>query len=285
VMADEFSRCFGTEPSDERSKGWVRDAFRIGFQNSLEELLLGKFDRETWSNFMEIRGKEQLDEALERGKGAIILFPHAGNVMLLIAAISYSGYPYTQYAARGLAPEDVAADHPELLGHNRLREAVRMAREDNEDRMPAKFLTLEASARNLYRALANNETVGIAFDGRIGSKFVKVPYLGREALLNPGPFRLAQSTGAAIVPAFCTAPYSKKNVLQFGSPIYPDAKGKKGAWKDLMASFLNDKIEPMIRQNPAEYGLWLAHCRMRASIDDHPFFIDYAPDERYLKYV
>jgi KDO2-lipid IV(A) lauroyltransferase len=284
-MADEFSRCFGTDPDDETSKAWVQDAFRIGFQNSLEELLLGKFDQDTWSNFMDISGKEHLDKALERGKGAIILFPHAGNVMLLIAAISYSGYPYTQYAARGLAPENVAADHPELLGHNKLREAVRIAREDNEDRMPAKFLTLEASARNLYRALSNNETVGIAFDGRIGSKFVKVPYLGREALLNPGPFRLAQSTGAAIVPAFCTAPPSKKNVLQFGSPMYPDAKGNKDAWKRLMESFLSDRIEPLIRQNPAEYGLWLAHCRMRASIDDHPFFIDYAPDDRYLKHV
>lgn len=274
MMTDELRRCFGGDVQED-----VREAYRIAFRVHLEELLLGKLDQDTWKLYMQFDRQDHLDAALARGKGAITLLPHAGNVMMMIAAVSLSGYRYTQYAARGTAPDEVAAEHFEVMGHNRWRLAARLAREGNEDKLPASFITLNTPVRHLYRCLERNEVVGIAFDGRIGSRFVPVPYLGRTALISPGPYRIAASTGAAIVPTFCACPDGTPNVLSFGEPIYGDDA------EDLMRRTIHGAIEPWIREHRAEYALWLAHCRQRRAVDDHPFFIDYAPDERYLRHM
>ena len=187
LMEDELRRCFGTRYTAEGYRSMVRDAYRCAWRVHLEELLLGKVEPNNVSDWIEFDGIENLEEALSWGKGVVWVYPHAGAVMMMMAWLSHHGYPYNQYAARGLAPDDVAKDHPELLASNRWREKVRDIREANEDRLPARFLTHEDSARELYRRLADNELVGIAYDGRIGRRWAPFDYLGRTALLNTGP--------------------------------------------------------------------------------------------------
>lgn len=272
-MAKEMIASFG-DARQER----LEDAYRVAFRVHLEELLLGKLTPQIVDHYMTWQGKEHLDAALARGKGAVIVLPHAGNIMMMIARISLSGVPYTQYAARGMAPKDVALDNPDVFGHNPLRQQVRDAREANEDKLPARYLTLETPVRELFRRLQANETVGIAYDGRIGSRFVRTPYLGRQALLNPGAFRIAARTGAALVPIFNHCPADGPNVCQVGEPLWDTD------WKRLMATFLQERAEPWLRANPSHYGIWLTHCRERRAVDDHPMFMDYAPDERAQKW-
>lgn len=274
LMRDEYSRWLGAASPDPH----VREAYRIAFRVHLEELLLGKLNATTWKNFMRFSGQENLDAAMERGKGAIILFPHAGNFMMMIASVSLAGYPYTQYAARGMAPPEVAQQNPEVFGINRWRREARQAREDNEDRLPANFITLDTSIRHLYRCLKRNEVVGIAFDGRIGRKFQKIDYLNREALINSGPYRLAASTGASIVPTLCSCPADDINICTFGEPIFGDDPDT------LARAYVHGAVEPWLNQHRGEYGIWLSHCRARNAVDDHPFFIDHAPDERWRKH-
>ena len=267
MMVDEYARCFPGEEPDEL----VREAYRIAFRVHFEELLLGKLDEQSWRNYMRIEGVENLERALDKRKGAVIAYPHAGNVMMMIAALAFSGYRYTQYAARGLAPKDVAEANPEVFGHNRLREQVRETREANEDRLPANFLTLNEPVRELLRRLGRNELVGIAFDGRIGSKWREYDWLGRRALLNPGAFRIAAKTGAALMPVFNYCPKDDINVCSIGEPIWGKTPG------EIAEKFLPVAAE-MLRKQPGAYGIWLTHCRARKHVDDHPFFSDY-PDE------
>ncbi|MFT4975510.1 MAG: lauroyl/myristoyl acyltransferase [Myxococcota bacterium] len=273
LMAEEYRSWLG-----HADESLLQEAYRIAFRVHLEEVLLGGLTVDNCEQYMVFDGRENLDAALARGKGAILLNPHAGNFMLMIAAVSLAGYPYTQYAARGMAPPEVAAENPDVFGINRWRREARAAREASEDRLPANFITLDTSVRHLYRCLARNECIGIAFDGRIGSRFVRVPYLGRQALLNPGPYRMAASTGAAIVPTLCSTPADGPNVCTFGEPIFGDDPG------ELLRRFIEDAVEPWLTKNPATYGVWLAHCRERRAVDDHPFFIDYAPDDRWKKH-
>lgn len=274
LMADEYRRSFGVVSGDA-----VENAYRVAFRSHYEELLLGKLTKENWRTYASFQDQHHLDAALARGKGALLLLPHAGSFMMMIAAISLAGYPYTQYAARGLAPPEVAKEHPELFGHNWFRAETRRAREEAENNLPAKYLTLETPLRQLYRRLADNELVGIAFDGRIGSKFFKVPYLGREALLNPGPYRMAIATGAAIVPTMNECPLEGPDVVHFGPPIDPTGHTPES----LAAAFLA-VVEGWLRKHPEQYGTWLLHCRLRNAVDDHPLFVDYAPDDRWRRY-
>jgi lauroyl/myristoyl acyltransferase len=200
--------------------------------------------------------------------------------MLPIAALSLAGYPYTQYAARGMPPEDLAREHPEALPNNRWLAAARRVREESEDRLPARFLTLKTPARELYRVLERNEVVAMAFDGRIGHRWVRVPFLGREAVLNTGPYRLAEAMETPILPTLCRTPTRGRSVCEIGEPLRPG----QGGWAALMRRFLAEHADPWLRRHPAEYGVWLAHCRLRNDVDDHPLFTDQAVDDRWRRH-
>ena len=280
LMMDELRRCFGSRYTTEGYRMMVRDAYRCAWRVHLEELLLGKLSPDNVENWIEMNGIHHLDQALDWGKGVVWVYPHAGAVMMMMAWLSHNGYSYTQYAARGLAPAEVAKDHPELLASNRWREKVREIRESNEDRLPARFLTHESSARELYRRLANNELVGIAYDGRIGHRWEAFDYLNRTALLNSGPYRLAASTGAAIVPAFCTTPKDGPARCLIGEPVRVEGKDWRSAAEKVLAT-----QQGWLTQYPEEYGIWLLHARVRNDIDDHPLFIDHAEDERWKRWV
>lgn len=275
LMADELCRSF---PRIDIQRT-VRDAYRSAWRVHLEELLLGKLTADTVESFIRFEGREHIDAALGRGKGIIWLYPHAGPVMQMLAWLALKGYRYTQYASRGLPPDEFARQNPELLGRNRLRERVREVREDNEDRLPARFIDGNTPVRELYRRLARNELVGIAYDGRIGMRWWPVTYLGRTALLSPGPYRLATSTGATVVPAYCRALTPGPAVCVVGEPIEPGRD-----WEALARKVL-DVEQDFIRRWPAEYGTWLLHCRLRNGIDDHPLFIDHAEGDRWRRWV
>lgn len=269
LMEDELLKC-GLEPK-------LSDAWRVQYRVAMQELALGRYTEKTINEWVRFEGIQNLDAALARGKGVVWTYPHAGAVMLMLAGLVKNGYPYTQYAARGLPPKEMAEVNPEIMGHNKWRTEVRQAREDDEDLTGATFLSLSRPTRELYRVLARNELVGIAFDGRIGNKWKETRFLGRQALLNPGAWRLAASTGAMLVPAYNVVPDDGVATCIVGKPIDPSAPDAD----QQVLSFAEDQI----RRSPAEYGPWLLHCRIRNNVDDHPLFLDYAADDRWKKWV
>jgi lauroyl/myristoyl acyltransferase len=279
LMRDEYERCFGDALQPKQYRQLVQNTYRVGWRTHLEELLLGKLNQDNISEWMRFDGMQNLESALENGKGVVWVYPHAGPIMMMIAGLAHQGYAYTQFAARGLPPTDVAKDHPELLASNWFRARVRAVRERNEDAVPARYITMDTPVRELLRRLAKNQLVGLAFDGRIGHGWWQTEYLNRQALLSPGPFKLAVLSGAAVIPAFCHTDPKGVAVCEVGTPIEP---GKD--WRALAKRVL--RIESAwIRRYPEEYGLWLLHARMRNAIDDHPLFIDHAIDERWQKWT
>jgi lauroyl/myristoyl acyltransferase len=275
LMEDEYRRWLGDTLTDQGFQTLVRHAYRSAWRVHLEELLLSRLGPNNIDDWAQIRGEDRLRDALSDEQGVILVYPHAGPVMLMIAALAHKGFPYVQYAARGLAPADMAREHPDLLAHSRLRAAVRTAREAHENCLDVEYLTLDAPVRTLHRRLADNHIVGIAFDGRIGSGWAPMPFLNRTALLSPGPWKLACSTGATVLPVFCHTPDGEPATIEVGRPVKPGED-----WRSVATEAL-DQQEEWLRRHPEEYGLWLLHTRQRAGIDDHPLFIDTAIDTRY----
>jgi len=195
-------------------------------------------------------------------------------VLRTLAGLVQRGYRCVQVAARGLAPDGIGA--PARMGGNWFRERVRRVREADEDRIDATFLDQTSPVRALHRALSDGAVVDIAFDGRLGRGWVPLPYLGRTALLSPGPYKLAEQTGAMVVPVLCRTD-EPVPVCEIGEPVEP------GDWQQIARRVL-DHAQAALERHPDQYGLWLLHCRERRAADDHPLFVDYAPDDRWRRW-
>ncbi len=264
LLEDELRRSFGPS-GPQHAEASVRAAVRV----HLAELRLA--DPE-----LRFEGLANLDRALAHRRGVVWVYPHAGPLMPMLAGLARRGYRYAQVAARGLAPDSVG--NPSHMAGNWFRRRVRAVREENEGRAAATFLDQGAPVRALHRALADNAIVGIAFDGRLGRGWAPLPYLGRRALLSPGPYKLAVQTQALVVPVFCRDD-DPVAVCEIGEPIVPGDD-----WRALARRVLA-RAELALALHPEQYGLWLLHCRERRAADDHPLFVDYAPDERWRRWA
>lgn len=279
LMEDEYRRWFGRTLTDAGYRTLVRHAYRQSWRVHIEELVVGGLNTTTIDDWVCIEGIQNLEEALGHGNGVILVYPHAGPIMLMIAALAFRGFPYVQYSARGLAPEPIAHAHPEWLPRNRWATAVREAREAHENALPVEYLTEDAPVRELHRCLADNKIVGIAFDGRIGSDWFATPFLNRTALLSRGPWTLATGTGATVLPVFCTARVGHKATVHIGPPTPAQSD-----WK-MLAHATIPTFEAWLRKHPEEYGVWLLHTRQRSGVDDHPLFVDTAVDNRFKRWL
>ena len=187
--AEEIRLLFGARFGEERIKGITRRSFENYYRRQVETVFFGSLDRETIERIIRCEGRENLDGALEKGKGVILLLSHFGSFLLPLPYLGFMGYRVDQVTGRQI--------HASLAGERfwewRKREA---------EKLPVRFLQVGRFLRPLYQALGRNETVAIAFDGRDGSRWAVVDFFGRKARFSTGPFELARRTGAAIIPTF-----------------------------------------------------------------------------------
>ena len=126
-------------------------------------------------------GLENLDYALSRKKGAILLSIHFGNWELAGIAISSCGYPVNFLVRKHQNP-----------GINELFYRIR-----EEQGVRVLFLN---QLREVIRSLRRNKVLAILADENV-KEGVEVNLFGRIITIPAGPFKLAWQTGALIVPA------------------------------------------------------------------------------------
>lgn len=245
MMADEVRRCFGG--SARSTSSVVREAADMALQARLEHLVVPRMRSVDLDHIVRV-------ELPALSRPALILYPHAGNTLLLVAAL----------AARlpGLV---VFGQRPADEG-TRLRRALERNRREDEQRLPIRWETDPAA---LPGWLAEGHPVAAAFDDRGWSSYVRIPFLGREALLSPDPFAL----GVAVASATILRERDKSShvVVRAGAPA------------DLR-TFLAERAEPALRSAPGHYAAWLTDRRIAATSDDHPLFVDYAIDDRWRRW-
>ncbi|HSR11451.1 MAG TPA: lysophospholipid acyltransferase family protein [Thermodesulfobacteriota bacterium] len=130
-------------------------------------------------------GKEHIDRALDRGRGALILTGHLGNWEMGGAFLSLMGFSLTVITA----PDVEARLHDYRV---RLREEKRI-----------KVITLDdtlASAVTILKCLKDNELVALLGDRELFGKGIPVNFFGRSVFFPMGPPLLAYLSEAALIP-------------------------------------------------------------------------------------
>ena len=134
-----------------------------------------------------VRGREHLEAALAKEKGAIALSAHLGNFFLLGTRLAAEGYP--TYVL-------VNTSRDERLAQLRAQYRLKIGQKTIHAR------PRQQASRELVQVLRRNEVAIVIADEYRSGRGIYVPFFGRTVIARRGPATLALRTGAAVVPSY-----------------------------------------------------------------------------------
>jgi Kdo2-lipid IVA lauroyltransferase/acyltransferase len=191
-------------------------------------------------------GLEHLQGALARGRGALMLSAHFTCLEMGARLLCM----YTPLHVMYRAHENPLWE--EILRRGRDRHAQKVIRRQD--------------VRQLIRSLRDNKAVWFAPDQapHAGKDTVLVPFFRQDALTNTSTSRIAQITGATVLPYFPERLPDGRYRLIIGAPLEGFPSGDHAA----DAARLNALIEARVREVPEQY-LWI-HRRFKGRPAAYP---------------
>ncbi len=191
------------------------------------------------------QGKENLDQALEQNKGAIILTMHVGNYELVHAAIAELGYPMNIVLR--------ATDDPLFKIVNSSRSAS-----------GAKLINvLEADMyKESLKVLERNELIYLLADtGALESRHEYHDFLGHKVPMATGWLTLAQRAKCPVVPTLARRE-NGVNVITLFPPVMVTRDDRNGIIKKSSKIF-----EDFIIEYPEEWAMFLNSYETRRMME------------------
>jgi KDO2-lipid IV(A) lauroyltransferase len=208
IVKEEVSKLYGERIDEKTAKKIVRNSFDIFLKRQLENLLFGDFTKSRLEHITSIDGIDNLNRALEKGKGVILLLSHFGSFLLPLPVLGLNGYKVVQVVGK-----------PLLEGRAPIQKKIFELKKRELSKFPIQFIQTNHYLGPIVKALCNNEIIVIAFDGRTGTKWIRVQLLNRTAQFSPGPFNLAIKTGATILPTFVVRNKNDKHRIILEPPL------------------------------------------------------------------
>jgi KDO2-lipid IV(A) lauroyltransferase len=246
VIALESLRiAFKDEKSAQEREVIARDCF-TSMAKSAVELLFFMERFALLKKQVSIVGKENLDAALAKGKGVILVSAHFGNFPLLLGRLSLAGY----HVGAIMRPmRDTRVEKIFL----RKREKLNIRTIYSQPR--------KTCVEHTIRSLRSNEIIFIPLDQNFGTGGVFVDFFGTKAATATGPVILAQRTKAALVPCFIVRQPDDTHKIIF-EPAVTLPEGTDTDYIRGTIQQLTTIIERYIRLYPAEWG-WI-HRRWKS---------------------
>ncbi|MBF0510779.1 MAG: mitochondrial fission ELM1 family protein [Candidatus Omnitrophica bacterium] len=207
------------------------------FQSIIEFLCLPKIKRLGFEKFVTLEGKENIEQALSKGKGVIFLAVHSGSWELasIIGSLTNSTYHI------------VANEQPKMQSLAKMLDEYRTI-------VGAHVIKAGSATKEIIQALKANEIVSLVLDqgGRTG---MVLPFLGKTASLSTGAIRLALKYGCAVCPVWIERQNNRRHLLR----VFPamDMSVSGDLKKDLRDNMLKATafFEKTLREKPLEY-MW-----------------------------
>ena len=195
---------------------------------------------------VEVEGLEHARAAAASGRGVFFATPHLGNWEWANLVTGANGMPVT-IVARPL-------DNPLLdVRLTALRE-----------RTGGHVVSKRDAARTILRALRSGAVVGILGDQRARPPdAVLAPFFGRPAWTTTAIARLADRTGALILPVVCLRVGPGRYRLTYSEPIDPAALPVEEREVSRLTARVTALIESQVRAAPGQW-LWL-HDRWKGT--------------------
>ncbi|MFA5411547.1 MAG: lysophospholipid acyltransferase family protein [Candidatus Omnitrophota bacterium] len=246
IALDSLTIAFGRSKSARELEQIAKDCFACIAKAGIELLFL--MDRPALlRKRVTMLGRENLDRALAKGKGVILVSAHLGNFPLLMGKLCLEGY--------------------RAAGIMRPMRDTRTEKFFSAKRDKFKLKTIysqprKACVEETIKALRNNEVVFIPLDQNFGTAGVFVDFFGRKAATATGPVVLAKRTQAVILPCFIVRQKDNTHKLIFEPAL--DLKEGETPQETLLINIqrLTEIIESYIRRYPEQWG-WI-HRRWKS---------------------
>jgi len=181
---DNVRHILGPHADPARVEGIARQIFRNQARNYYDLFRVASLTDEQIRSLVTVHGLEHIDAALAAGKGLVLVTAHFGNLDIVMQMFGLLKYPITAVAEH-LKPE-------------RLYQYVVSMRASKGINM----IPIDSFLRPLFKALRNNQMVGLAADRNLIDAGTLIDFFGAPALLNDGHVHLALRTGARLALAF-----------------------------------------------------------------------------------
>lgn len=235
---------FGKEKSKEEIKRIAKEAYHNLVRYAVELLRCYRFSPETIDNLFTIEGRENLDRALAKGKGVMIISGHLGNFMLMGIKLVQEGYPF-------------GAIYREVRDKKLARFIKDMQRRVKIHSIPA--LPAHRAVKESLRWLRKNTILFLQQDRNFfeDKGAIWVDFFGQPAATAPGTVTLAKRSGATLLPMFAVRKKGKKGyTIVIDPPVELELTGDKE--KDILINIqkFTRIIEDYVRRYPSQY-FWL----------------------------
>ncbi|MBI3941431.1 MAG: lysophospholipid acyltransferase family protein [Chloroflexi bacterium] len=214
----------------------ARESFRQYMRLLEEFVILPSFKEEELMKVVHVQGIEEIYTALDKGHGAILASMHFGNWDLAGMYGSNLGLP-----VHGVAVS---------LNSKLLDRLMRRSRRRYTELIPMGF-----GIRRVFKALKQNELVGITIDILHGAEGVEVEFFGKKTRVPPGAAQLALRADCSLLPFYVRRLPGGCYEGAILPPIVSPQKDSEEKVRDMMERLVQVFEEP-IRQNPEQWYMF-----------------------------
>lgn len=183
----------------------------------------------------EMRGFENVEKALEKGKGIILFMGHFGNWEMAAQILSQK-----TEKMNAVAKQQKNQYFDDFITHLREFNKISM--------IPKKF-----ALRGIIKALTKNNIIFMLGDQNGGKGGIPAEFFGRNAPTNPGTAKISLKFDCPIVFSTCLRQPNRKYIFKFEQPIYPKRTQSLDRDVSKYTQLLTSKLEDKIRENPEQW--------------------------------
>jgi lauroyl/myristoyl acyltransferase len=240
TVAANQARVLGLDPGDERVRLATRRAFELYGRYWYDTFRVRRMGARTVTERTEMVHLHRIDEALEAGRGCIVVLPHMGNWDIGGHYLAVSGYAIASVA--------------EELRPPRLSELFLRHREE----LGMRIIPLSKNGhvgQQLMQLLHRNWVVALVADRDLSGRGVEVEMFGASRRVPAGPALLSLTSGAPLLvcPIYTTSSGWR---IEIGAPLRIEPTGETRKDVRALSRRMAAEFERAIAVSPPDWHLF-----------------------------
>ncbi len=257
---ENLSIAFAQKTKQEKNS-IAKESFKNMVTTFVEFAYMSKYSDKKIASMIQIEGLDKLQNALDKGRGVVIITGHIGNWENIVAILGVQKIR-SAFIVRGLDNYKIG----QYVSRLRTRHGGQEI-----DRRTADY-------RKIFEALKENRAIGFLSDQNFMDG-VFVYFFGKLASSATGSIKIAMKRGSPIIFAFDKRNADYTHTVTFSEEMTLDDKGSKEKTLLYNTQKYTTILERYIRENPKDW-LWL-HKRYNTTVEQKPNALRYDMFEEY----